>query len=291
MTRAGYHGHPIVKPPVWTWEVPLYFFVGGTAGMSAVIALTSLVGDESLGLTRTALWIAFAGALASPILLVLDLSRPLRFLNMLRVLKRRSAMSVGAWTLAAFGGLSFGALFLFESFGLLHRVFELPRELLAALLWCAMAGAAATGALLATYTGVLLGATAIPVWSSHRSLLPLHSGVAGLGSAGVLLELGGHDGPALALVGMAVALVETALFVKLEIGARGARDRALSSGRPALLLRSSGVLLGPLALLMRLVGAWPFAALAFLAGALISRYGWVAAGRASALDPQASLRR
>jgi hypothetical protein len=24
---AGYHGLPILKKPVWTWEVPAYFFV------------------------------------------------------------------------------------------------------------------------------------------------------------------------------------------------------------------------------------------------------------------------
>ncbi len=36
--KPGYYGQPVVKPPVWTWEIPVYFFVGGLAGMSAVIA-------------------------------------------------------------------------------------------------------------------------------------------------------------------------------------------------------------------------------------------------------------
>lgn len=27
--RPGYYGEPVVKPPVWTWEIPLYLFVGG----------------------------------------------------------------------------------------------------------------------------------------------------------------------------------------------------------------------------------------------------------------------
>lgn len=289
MTEAGYHGRPIVKPPVWTWEVPLYFFVGGASGMSAVIAVASLVSDAPLDLARSALWIALLGALISPVLLVLDLGRPMRFLNMLRVFKLRSPMSVGAWTLIAFGAACFAAVFLFEGFPLLYQVFELPRELVSALLLPAMIAAAITGALLATYTGVLVGATAIPAWAAHRALLPLHFGAAGLGSAAALCELCGHDLPALNLLGLVVAGIETLLFALTEAKTRGVRDRALRQGRAALLLRSAGVLSGPLSLVLRLIGAWPVAALAFLLGALLSRYGWVAAGRASAADPEATL--
>src|SRR5579884_2279149 len=91
----SYHGNPLLKPPTWTWQVPLYFFVGGVAGTSAVIALAAhLFGNA--GLLRAALWIGFAGALLAPPLLIADLGRPVRFLNMLRVFKLQSAMSVGA---------------------------------------------------------------------------------------------------------------------------------------------------------------------------------------------------
>src|SRR5256885_7097917 len=31
----SYYGRPVVKPPVWTWEIPTYFFTGGLAGASA----------------------------------------------------------------------------------------------------------------------------------------------------------------------------------------------------------------------------------------------------------------
>src|SRR5438046_3341490 len=41
--RPGYYGEPVVRPPVWTWEIPVYFFVGGLAGMAAVIALIGLI--------------------------------------------------------------------------------------------------------------------------------------------------------------------------------------------------------------------------------------------------------
>jgi hypothetical protein len=34
---TGYYGIPLLKEPAWTWEIPLYFFVGGAAGAAAVI--------------------------------------------------------------------------------------------------------------------------------------------------------------------------------------------------------------------------------------------------------------
>ena len=34
--KPGYYGQPVVRPPMWTWEIPFYLFVGGLGGMSAV---------------------------------------------------------------------------------------------------------------------------------------------------------------------------------------------------------------------------------------------------------------
>lgn len=291
MSSAGYHGHPIVKPPVWTWEVPLYLFVGGTSGMSAVVAVSSLVGSAPLGLARSALWIALVGSLLSPVLLILDLGRPRRFLNMLRVFKLRSAMSVGAWTLVVFGGAAFASVFLFETFPLWVEELGLPAELMSALLYSAMLAAAVSGALLATYTGVLLAATAIPVWAAHRTLLPVHFAAAGLGGAVALIELFGPEAPALATIAVVVSSIETLILLLTELKPGGVRARVLQTGRAALLLRSGGLLMGPVPLGLRMIGAWPLAALSFLAGALLSRYGWVAAGKASAADPEAVLAR
>jgi formate-dependent nitrite reductase membrane component NrfD len=257
--------------------------------MSAVVALTSLAGGVSLELARTSLWIALVGALLSPVLLILDLGRPLRFLNMLRVFKLRSPMSVGAWTLIAFGAFCSASVVLFESFALLVELFELPSEILSGLLWASMLGAATTGAILATYTGVLLGATAIPAWAAHRSVLPVHFGAAGLGSAIALIELFDRHVDALGVVAIVVSLVETVLFVIAEAKRRGIVDRALRHGRAATLVRIASALTGPISLLLQLVGAWPLAALTFLVGAVMSRYGWVAVGRASAADTEAAL--
>src|SRR6184192_3534810 len=101
--KPGYYGQPVVKPPVWTWEVPLYFCMGGLAGMSAVIASAAVL-FHHIDLARAAMWLAaIAGAVLSPLLLIMDLGRPRLFLNMLRVFKHRSPMSMGAWILTAFG--------------------------------------------------------------------------------------------------------------------------------------------------------------------------------------------
>ena len=94
--------------------------------------------------------------LVSPLLLISDLGRPERFLNMLRVFKVTSPMSVGSWVLVVSGGASSTAAAL-ELTGRLPPVEGL-----------AEAVSFATGPPLATYTGTLLANTAIPVWSEAR---------------------------------------------------------------------------------------------------------------------------
>lgn len=287
---VGYHGRPIVKAPVWTWEIPLYFFVGGMSGMAALIAFVAW-SEHTVALSHDALWLAFAGALFSPILLTLDLGRPWRFLKMLRVAKGKSPMSVGVWTLVSFGFWTGVAVLLVLGFYRLGWFGWDPRTV-EFLVYVALLFAAFSGALLATYTGVLLGATAIPAWNSHRRFLPLHFGIAGLGSAAAALELlavARHPEVALGRLGTLAAAAETLLLLWLLLDRHGAADRALHHGWGGWLLLAAGIASGPLALGFRLDG-WPlWAAASFLAGALLSRYGWLLAGRASARDPEASL--
>src|SRR5438270_9106457 len=106
-----YYGLPLLKEPVWTWEVPAYFFVGGAAGASAVLAAAAQLAGGREELVREARWVAAVGAALSAPLLIADLGRPERFLNMMRVFKLRSPISVGAWTLAAFGTATAAAAF------------------------------------------------------------------------------------------------------------------------------------------------------------------------------------
>jgi formate-dependent nitrite reductase membrane component NrfD len=282
--KPGYYGQPVVKPPVWTWEIPVYFFAGGLAGMSAVIAFAAAI-FHHVDVARAAMWVAAIGAVLSPILLILDLGRPHLFINMLRVFKPQSAMSMGAWILTAFGACVFPGLIALELHalhtfsGAMDQVFRIAAGLL-------IFAAAVFGMLLGTYTGVLIGATAIPAWFLHRVLLPIHFGVAGLGSAAALLELLGHRIAPLNAIGFLAAAVESVLLIWLIFDKHGAADRAIHEQSSGWLVRIGETLTGPLALVLRSFGLIPFAAISFLIGALISRFGWLAVGKVSGSDPE-----
>jgi formate-dependent nitrite reductase membrane component NrfD len=284
-TGPGYYGQPVVKPPVWTWEIPIYFFIGGLGGMAAVIALAAAI-FHHLDLARAAMWLAAIGVVLSPLLLILDLGRPHLFINMLRVFKPQSPMSMGAWILSAFGACAVPGLIALE----LHAHQTFPGTLgqlvrIAAGLF--IFGSAFFGMLLATYTGVLIGATAIPAWFLHRVLLPIHFGIAGLGSAAALLELLGHRIAPLNAIGFFAAAVESVLLVWLTINKHGAADRAIHEHSSGWLIRIGEILTGPLAFVLRLFGFVPFAAISFLIGALVSRFGWIVVGKVSGSDPEA----
>jgi formate-dependent nitrite reductase membrane component NrfD len=277
----SYHRIPLLKAPVWTWEVPAYFFVGGAAGAAAALgAIAQLTGaDEKL--VRDARWIAAAGSAISGPLLVSDLGRPERFLNMMRVFKIQSPMSVGAWTLAAFGTASSASVFA----DLVRARTDLPVKLIGD---ASAMVAAATGMVMATYTGVLIGATAIPVWREHVTLLPIHFGTSAMGSAVSLLELRGNRHSALNALGLGAAVFETAVSLAIDT----AKDRVsipLREGRSGLLTRLGGALAGPIPLFLRLMGKRRAAAASTLAGSLLTRFAWVEAGKASTKDVELAL--
>ena len=283
--KAGYYGQPVVKPPVWIWEIPVYFFVGGFGGMSAVIALAA-VAFHHPDVAATEMSLAVFAAIVSPVLLILDLGRPRLFLNMLRVFKLRSAMSMGVWILVMFSSCAVPGLIALElhtHLGLIGNIDQLLRFFAGLFI----AGSAFFGLFLSTYTGVLLGATAIPAWFLHRLLLPIHFGVAGLGSAAALLELLGHRITALNALGYFAAAVETGLLIWLSVDKHGAADRAIHEHGSGWLIRIGEILNGPLAFVLRLFGQVPLAAIAFLIGALVSRFGWIAVGKVSGSDPEA----
>src|SRR5262245_26342281 len=174
----GYYRIPLLKEAPWTWEIPLYFFVGGAAGAAAVIGAIARYTGADRKLVRDARWIAAAGAVISPALLISDLGRPERFLSMLRVFKPQSPMSVGVWTLVGFSGSVAATVFadvMQRRYGpsLPLRVVENAGE----------AASLAFGLPFSNYTGVLLGATAIPVWNQNVVDLPIQFGASGLSSA------------------------------------------------------------------------------------------------------------
>src|SRR5215813_3588193 len=283
--KTSYYVQPVVRPPVWTWEIPIYFFVGGLGGMSAVIGFSAML-FHHFDVARTAMWVAAIASVLSPILLVFDLGRPRLFINMLRVFKPQSAMSMGAWILAAFGMCVVPGLIALETktFHLFAGTVDQILGVVAAIL---IFGSAIFGMLLATYTGVLIGTTVIPAWFLHHKLLPIHFGTAGLGSAAALLELLGHRIAPLNAIGFFAATVETVLLIWLTIDKHGAADRAIHEHRSGWLIRIGEVFTGPLPLVLRFFGAIPLAAISFLLGALVSRFGWLTVGKISGRDPEA----
>jgi len=221
-------------------------------------------------------------------LLTADLGRPERFLNMLRVFKLQSPMSVGVWTLTAFSSASAAG-----AFADLVRARTNGRVPVAVVGDAAGLLAAATGLVMTTYTGVLIGATAIPAWNRHARLLPVHFASSGLASAVSLLELLGHGDQALNALGIAAASVETAagFFVERDSDPRSRPLKETSSG---LVTRAGGVLSGPVPLLLRLGGGRSprirrIAAAATLVGAVLTRFGWWAAGTVSSRDSRVPL--
>jgi hypothetical protein len=157
--------------------------------------------------------------------------------------------------------------------------------------------ASATGMVLSTYTGVLIGATAIPVWNDHAVSLPHHFAASGVNSAVSILELLGHDDSrGLNLLGMAAAGFEVYEGIEIEIR----RDRVnepLKKGLSGAIVRAGGILSGPVPLALRLgslitgnmkmrrAACW-----ASLAGSLLTRFGWIQAGHASAKDHRIPLK-
>jgi formate-dependent nitrite reductase membrane component NrfD len=216
---------PYLKQPVWKPEIPVYFFFGGLAGASAILAFGArLAGNRRLA--RSALLTAALGAAVSPPLLISDLGRPDRFLNMFRVFKPTSPMSVGSWVLGAFGGLSTAAA-ASELTGLLRPLGRL-----------AEAGAAALGLPLCTYTAVLVSNTAVPVWHRARAILPFvfaSSAAASAGAAAAVLTPVRASGPArrLAVAGALAELV-TVTVMERQLGAQAAPYRTGSAAAPAM---------------------------------------------------------
>jgi hypothetical protein len=277
---------PVINAPVWTWEVPLYFWFGGIAAGSSFVALAcDLAGDEDSA--RVARQVALAALMPSPPLLILDLGRPERFYNMLRIFKPRSPMSLGAWALSAFGGLAAAAV----GADLLGRRREAKL----------LGGAnAIVGGYLGSYTGVLLASTAVPVWGRSRLFLgPIFvSTAAATGAAATRLALVVQGLPVGHPTRRALGTVETAAMsaelILSVINERrlGPLAGGLEHGRPGKLFKAAkwAVRAG---LGLRFArkrggpGVHHVASLLYLAAGLMFRYAWVGAGRVSARDDRA----
>jgi hypothetical protein len=274
---------PIIHAPVWTWEVPLYFWLGGIAAGSSFVALAcDLAGDErSAAVARK---VALGAVTPSPVLLIADLGRPERFYKMLRIFKPRSPMSMGVWALTAFGHLAAAAV---------------GADLLGKRRTARALGAAnaVVGGYVGSYTGVLLASTAVPVWARSRLFLgPIFVSTAtATGAAACRLALAAGGMPvghptrnALGRVEMGAMTAELALSI-LNERRLGPLARGLEEGPPGKLFKGAkwAVRTGlALRLARRRAGpnAHHLASVLYLLAGLMFRYAWVGAGPRSARD-------
>jgi hypothetical protein len=275
----SYYGQPILNKPTWqAKDVAAYLFFGGLAGASSTLAAAA----ELTGRYRLAR-VGKAGAAAalgwSMYALVHDLGRPARFVNMLRVFKVTSPMSVGSWLLAGYGpqvGLAAAS-------ELTGWVPGLGRA--------ATVGAGLAGPAVAAYTGVLISDTAVPVWHGGYREMPFvfaGSAAASAGGLGMLAAPVAEAAPARRTAAMGAALELAALArMRRRLGPvaeplrRGKSGRLLRLGE---LLTAAGGVAGAVFGRNRAAAAASGAAL--LAGAACTRFGIFYAGVASAEDPK-----
>ena len=272
-----YYDKPVIKAPVWTWEVPWYVFFGGLSGASAVLAAVADAGGQRQ-LAKAARRIGLGALLPSPVLLIADLGRPERFHHMLRVFKPTSPMSMGSWTLVAFSAAHGGATVLAE-------LGWLPQ-----LRVVAQVAAAALGSVMSTYTGVLFADTAVPVWHEARGELPFVFGAGSAASAGsTALIAAPDDRGAARRLALGAALTELAVVELMirrlgELGEPYERDDARRFARTAKGLLATGAALVSLGRRWRPVQV--VGAALIVGGAACERWAVYRAGFISARDPK-----
>jgi hypothetical protein len=279
VSAIGYHGRPVLKPPVWKPQAPAYFFAGGLAGASATLALVARRAGRP-GLARAATFTSLAGLIVSPPLLISELGRPERFANMLRVFKVTSPISVGTWVMTATAG-AVGASAACEVTGRLPRVHA-----------AAEAAGGMLGPVVATYTGVVLADTAVPVWHEARRELPFLFAAGAAASAGAVASLAANEpdagvGRRLA-VGASLAEAGIMRVMERRLGPLARPYREGTSGNLRRLAEGLG-LGGALLLTTRSQGLRRAGAALVLGSVLAGRFAVVEAGRSSALDPAATI--
>jgi formate-dependent nitrite reductase membrane component NrfD len=306
----------LLKSAEWPLLIDLYFFLGGLAGGAFVIATIAnlLDGQRYRDIVRVGYYVAFLAILPGPVLLTVDLGLPTRFLHMLMVskpsleigmsaltvgpfhLKLFSPMNVGAWALVGFSFLAFLAaldVFLEDRGG---RSIRTLRVLVGVI-------GGALGFFIAAYPGVLLGATARPLFISAHWLGALFL-VVGASSGGAaialilsLLGVQARDSlsrlmrfTAFALILQLAALVLFIIAVQMSGSTRIAQALAqLLSGPYSLTFWLGAVVVGivvPLALQLGVgikkaaPGMTALASALILIGGFLVKYVIIAAGQA-----------
>ena len=289
-TFTSYYGRPIVKPSPWEADIPAYLFAGGLAAGSSLLAAGAELTDRPT-LRRSGRLGAIAALTFSMVALVHDLGRPARFLNMLRVAKVTSPMSVGTWILTLYGPFAATAAAT-EVVGMvptryhvgplkLAPIVDRPAGLLAALF----------APPVAAYTAVLLADTATPSWhAAYRELPFVFVGSAAAASAGLGLVTSPLEeaGPARRML-LGGALLELVAEHRME-QTMGVTAEPLHQGKAGRLMKAAKVLTAAGAAGSLLAGrsrpAAVLSGVAALVGSACTRFGVFEAGQASARDPK-----
>jgi polysulfide reductase chain C len=290
--------------PEWTWYILAYFFLAGLAGgsyfLAAFLRHWGTPADEPAA--RLGFYVALPATLICPILLTLDLTKPLRFWHMLvnttpdgfgLNFNSGTPMAVGVW-----------ALLVASVFALVSFVDALVRDgkvripivrrltgVLVGKVWDVVG--AVVFLFIAGYTGVLLAVSNQPIWSDTWVLggLFLASGLSGSAALLILLMRYRRDAAPsrgfLEIGERLFAALELLLLVVLVLTliGDGTLDEAFDAPWiPLWLLALAGMLPGLAALAGRRLEptaggavamarekAWTFAPLLVLAGVLALR--------------------
>jgi formate-dependent nitrite reductase membrane component NrfD len=296
-----YYDRPMLKKPHWEWEVVTYLFMGGIMGGSGMLVFVA-DHERDTSLERNARYIAFVLAATCPLVLIKHLGRPERFHHMLRIFKLKSVMSMGVWGLIGFAlPATAAALGQAATDGLvpdrvrwLHRL--APRAVLDPL-------TALLGAFIAGYTGVLISATAIPIWAIGKRHIPAISVCSGMAGACALNAaiLAFMPRPQqrsidkLERLELVAGLAELALLLAFErhAGALGAPMFAGTAGRKLRGFTMLGGIAVPALLNLSPVHGRAqtlLAAVLTLLGGYVLRERLIEGGKASADDPRAATR-
>ena len=288
----------LLQSPHWPVLIDVYFFLGGLAGGAFVIATIANLLDARRfrDVSRAGYYLALLALIPCPIILIVDLGVPVRFMNMMRTFNLLSPMSMGAWALLGFSACAFLAalITLLEDAG---RGRNLGRAKTAV----GVVGAF-FGFFLAAYPGVLLSATAQPLWAGGHALGALFLAVgASTGAAAVALVLllvgrRAADGMTplrtMLVLALVIQLVAVAVFVLTVQGSDSVASAhaltTLTSGAYSLTFWLGAIVVGSVLPLLigladfkrRSPGLTALAAVLVLVGGFLVKYVIVAAGQA-----------
>lgn len=289
--NATYYDRPVLKEPVWKWTIPLYYFVGGAAGASLVMGAAAQLDRSGHldNLMRRCHWAGIIGSGLSGLILINDLGRPSRFHHMLRVFRPTSPMNMGVWILSTVSPSAVVAAWLANRGGLLGKFGDISGV-----------AAGLSGLALATYTGVLVANTAVPIWQESRHILPILFGASAMASAGSIFDLAFEDPRARRVTytfGTIGRVGELAASLALEYQLRGGAPevaRPLKEGVSGRLWKAAACLTAASLIVSFLPGKSRkkrvAAGVLGILGSLTMRYGIHQAGVASSRDPRATFR-